>query len=252
MSYNKTIWTERDGIKLNRFIKAEETPTSVVLINNPEQITVPGTPFSTDNMNKIEEGIYEIHERLDAEYGALVELLYTPTELEMAKMRILPLQGQVITVATYQRLCDRMYCGNANNATADWWYRISNQNDKNSRDINGLFMVVLDIRGLFKRAAGKNSKYMIAGNTPYDGGSIGSFNADRIKQASGVLAFPAYDSNGKLAIETTGVFTYTLTDSSYGGIQAIAGTKYQRVLFNMGSGNETAGAWLGINLYMRY
>ena len=166
MAYEKTIWQAREGEGLNRFLKQNETSTHITLKNDPTNITNPGEPFSVYNMNKIEQGIYNAHERLDSDYGSIKMLLFQPTEYELAKMRLLPLEGQVVSIATYQRLCDRMYVGDNKNATADWWYKISNPNDKNSRDTDGAYMVVLDFRGLFPRAAGVNSKYKAANDTP--------------------------------------------------------------------------------------
>ena len=67
MAYTKTNWTARQGTSLNRFLKTEETENSVVLTNEPTQITEPGTPFSTENMNHIEDGIEDAHEAIAAE-----------------------------------------------------------------------------------------------------------------------------------------------------------------------------------------
>ena len=168
MAYEKTVWQAREGEGLNDYLKQNETPARVTLINDPVSITSPGVPFSTANMNKIEQGIYDAHERIESTYGTIASLAFMPTEYEMAKMRILPLEGQVISTATYQRLCNRMYVGDAKNATADWWYKISNPNNKETRDINGAYMVVLDARAMFFRGYGVNSKYKAANNTPYE------------------------------------------------------------------------------------
>jgi len=62
MAYEKTIWEPREGSNLDRFDKANETDRSVILRNRPSLITKPGTKFSTQNMNKIENGIYDAHE----------------------------------------------------------------------------------------------------------------------------------------------------------------------------------------------
>jgi hypothetical protein len=60
--YDKTEWKARKGSNLNRFKKSQETPGSVILENEPTAVTEPGTPFSVDNMNKIEQGVYDAHE----------------------------------------------------------------------------------------------------------------------------------------------------------------------------------------------
>jgi hypothetical protein len=65
MAYTKTQWVPRQGTGINKFIKTQETPTSVTLVNAPDEITVPGTPLSAENLNHMEQGIYEAHTRLD-------------------------------------------------------------------------------------------------------------------------------------------------------------------------------------------
>src|SRR5574344_554023 len=57
MAYTPHVWIPRIGSNLNRFTKANETATSVDLTNAPEIVTQAGTPFSTDIMNEMEEGI---------------------------------------------------------------------------------------------------------------------------------------------------------------------------------------------------
>jgi hypothetical protein len=67
MAYTKTIWVARDGNDLDKYTKYQETADSVVLINTPGTITVQGTPFSPENMNHIEQGIWEAHNLIAAE-----------------------------------------------------------------------------------------------------------------------------------------------------------------------------------------
>ncbi|MCL2127557.1 MAG: hypothetical protein FWH41_10350 [Treponema sp.] len=66
MAYEKTVWKARQGENLNRFDKENETSKSVVLRNNPSLLTEPGTPFSAANMNRIEQGIADAHEAIEA------------------------------------------------------------------------------------------------------------------------------------------------------------------------------------------
>jgi len=61
MAYTKTFWKARKGTNLNRFTKSEETDRTFLLTNTPDAITEPGTPFSAENMNHIEEGIEAAH-----------------------------------------------------------------------------------------------------------------------------------------------------------------------------------------------
>jgi hypothetical protein len=111
-------------------------------------------------------------------FGYEIPFDIEPTALELATWRCLPLRGQIIQISLYQRLCDRKYVGNAANATADWWYKCDPDGTRNP---NGAYMRVLDKRGLFSRAAGQNSKYTMANDTPYDGAAIGSYIKDTIQ-----------------------------------------------------------------------
>ena len=61
MSYVKTSWIARVGTALNRFLKANESSSSVELTADPTGVSTAGTPFTADNMNKIEDGIHDAH-----------------------------------------------------------------------------------------------------------------------------------------------------------------------------------------------
>jgi hypothetical protein len=62
MAYTKTNWVPRTGTNLNKYTKPNETANSVVLVNAPDGVTQAGTPYSAENMNHIEQGIYDAHE----------------------------------------------------------------------------------------------------------------------------------------------------------------------------------------------
>jgi hypothetical protein len=70
MTYTKTVWKARQGTGLNRFNKTQETDDAVNLTNAPLTVTNPGTPFSEENMNHIEQGIWDAHEGIVAESQA--------------------------------------------------------------------------------------------------------------------------------------------------------------------------------------
>lgn len=64
MAYTKTQWKARQGTGLNRY-KDATSGNVFVLTNTPTSVTEPGTPISAENMNHLEQGIYEAHEQLD-------------------------------------------------------------------------------------------------------------------------------------------------------------------------------------------
>jgi hypothetical protein len=74
MSYIKTDWKARQGKNLNKFTKTNETGSTVILENTPDAITVPGTPFSVENMNKIEQGIYDAHDKIAVIENAVITI----------------------------------------------------------------------------------------------------------------------------------------------------------------------------------
>jgi hypothetical protein len=67
MAYIKTLWKVRKGNGLNKFTESERSGNTVVLTNTPASVTDPGTPFSAENMNKIEQGIFDAHEGIATE-----------------------------------------------------------------------------------------------------------------------------------------------------------------------------------------
>ncbi|MDR0475912.1 MAG: hypothetical protein LBH43_19880 [Treponema sp.] len=80
MAYTKTKWAPRQGSGLNRFTKSQETAASVVLTPDPENVTAPGTPFTAENMNHIEEGIESAHEGIAAEAQARLDAINTEAQ----------------------------------------------------------------------------------------------------------------------------------------------------------------------------
>jgi hypothetical protein len=96
--------------------------------------------------------------------------------------RLLVLQYQIIEIALYQELCDLMWVGPEGNDTADWWYKCDQDGARNE---NGLYMRVMDARGLFIRGAGANAVKTGANDTPYNGNAIGAFIGDTIRNIVG-------------------------------------------------------------------
>jgi hypothetical protein len=66
MAYTKTEWKARQGTGLNRFTENERSGDAFLLTNTPYSVTEPGTSFSAENMNHIEQGISDAHEAITA------------------------------------------------------------------------------------------------------------------------------------------------------------------------------------------
>jgi len=102
MGYIKTLWANRQGTGLNRFRKSGETSTHVALTNEPDSIVVQGTPVSIENLNKIEQGIFEAHEIAS---GKVDKINVTPATAVAAKKIAYNGQGQ-ITDSSYLTKAD--------------------------------------------------------------------------------------------------------------------------------------------------
>lgn len=60
--------------------------------------------------------------------------------------------GAAVAVASYPALASAIYCGDANNATAEWGYRTnSDSSPSTNRSTTGTYIVLPDIRGEFVR-----------------------------------------------------------------------------------------------------
>jgi hypothetical protein len=119
--------------------------------------------------------------------------------VEQALRRILPLEGQVISVALYQDLCQCVYVGDASNETAPAFYRTEDSGGA-TRNTAGSYMVLPDARGIFLRGSGQQSRtisWLDSQNTQhtvdtlYDGKSIGEFISDRSRNITGRFAIEA-------------------------------------------------------------
>jgi hypothetical protein len=57
--YETNVWKNRTVQFPNRFTKSGETATSVTLVANPGTVTEAGTAISSNNMNRMERGIFD-------------------------------------------------------------------------------------------------------------------------------------------------------------------------------------------------
>jgi hypothetical protein len=157
--------------------------------------------------------------------GDLVFTMVNDTIL--ATRRILQLTGQVITIATYQVLCDAVYCGDDINATADCFYKTSDV-DGTIRSTTGAYMVFADARGLAIVGEGLNAKIFAANGSSYSGGSRtvrylqdqlqGHWHTNRFYGSGATGLRYTFDSvTGGAGDDLTGVHTTNaVTDGTHG------------------------------------
>ncbi|MFD1245906.1 phage tail protein [Paralysiella testudinis] len=94
----------------------------------------------------------------------------------------LKVNGAAILVSSYQELTDARWVGAAENATAPWWYRCDNpSNPDGSRNVNGRYFVLEDLRGEFVRGW-DDGRGVDAGR------ALGSAQGDAIRNITGRIA----------------------------------------------------------------
>lgn len=71
MVYDKTVWQAREVQYPNRFTKVNENASSVDLYAAPGTVTVPGTAFSADHMNNLENGVEAAEVEINQVRGVL-------------------------------------------------------------------------------------------------------------------------------------------------------------------------------------
>jgi hypothetical protein len=97
MAYIKNEWKARQGAGLNRFRKSGETEEFIYLDNEPDQITEPGTSFSSERMNCIEDGIYAAHNDISTKADKITPI--TAVTAPAAKKVAYNTQGQITNTA---------------------------------------------------------------------------------------------------------------------------------------------------------
>jgi len=187
--------------------------------------------------------------------GVGYALKFQPDPLWLAKNRLLVLNYQIIEIALYQELCDRMWVGAAANATALSWYKC---NADGTRNVNGAYMRVEDSRGVFWRGAGANAVLRTDMNDPlsppYDGKDIGDFGNDKIKAHRGVLITRSLTNNGNI------LWVYNagnlLEQEEVTASESVAYTTptqpLKGITISFGEGPETTPVWLPVWLVIRY
>lgn len=82
--------------------------------------------------------------------GEVVAWTGPTSYLTSGKIRLLPLTGQVVTIADYSQLCAAVYVGDGNNPTAPAYYKTSDAGGT-TRSTSGSYMVFPDLRGYVLR-----------------------------------------------------------------------------------------------------
>lgn len=123
------------------------------------ELYVAGAPvFSTPSMQKM----YAM-QRTFGMPGDLVFTMLNPTAL--ALRRIILLTGQPISASLYPDLCNNVYCGDANNATAPCFYYTSDAGGTTRSTTNKNYIVMPDARGVTIRNTDSSNSRDPSGST---------------------------------------------------------------------------------------
>jgi len=188
--------------------------------------------------------------------GMNLELGVTLDAWKLNEYRLMVPGYQLIKIADYPELCAQKYVGDAKNATADWWYKC----DQNgNRTTSGTHMRVEAGAGLFHRAAGSNPIKTAADNTPYDGGAVGKFTSDAIRNITGKVNKACIGSNGSLPTTMTGalyadgigVMLYAGTSSVYVNNASII-LDVSRIGADCPTASENRPGSISVNYYIVY
>lgn len=120
---------------------------SVVPSNNPDKV---GTSQHHDALRKT------------CGYPGLIQLVGLNVDPASLGIRLLLLNGAVISIANYQDLVTATYVGNTENATADGFYKTSDPAGT-IRSVSGTYFVLPDARGRFVRMVDDTSLIDIDG-----------------------------------------------------------------------------------------
>lgn len=93
----------------------------------------------------------QIVEALQLMLGTPGEIVAWPHATIPSGCRLLPLDGDAVSLTTYPRLAN-VYCGNTANPTAPAWYKCTDPaNPSTSRSTSGGYIKLADFRGFFVR-----------------------------------------------------------------------------------------------------
>ena len=152
-----------------------------------------------------------IPQRGESYISAVGDLVFTMASAAVvATRRVIALTGQVLTIASYPELCAAVYCGDANNPTADCFYKTSDAGGT-TRSTSGTYMVMADARGLAIVGIGANLKITAANGSNYTGGSaVARYLTDMMQGHKHPVSWPGFNN----AASTANAGSFSTGDAS--------------------------------------
>ena len=188
MAYVKNTWVDQEGQV--RYTETEDDGYKIFTANY-EEVTQLGTPVNADNMNHIEQGIYDCYAEIDTKINAMLQVLYPIGSLYISTSNTNPLENLFGTWEVVAE--DRVLQGSGNDHEAgttipaglpniSGWFRLASEYGYSDSD-NTLFQRSSDGR---------------RNNGADWGGTTVSFNASRVNSTYGnsnTVQPPAYVVN---------------------------------------------------------
>lgn len=113
MAYVKNTWVDQQGQV--RYTETEDDGYKIFTANY-EEVTEIGTPVNADNMNHIEQGIYDCYAEIDTKINAMLQALYPIGSLYISTSNTNPLEN---LFGTWELVAaDRVLQGSSNNHEA--------------------------------------------------------------------------------------------------------------------------------------
>lgn len=113
MAYIKNTWVDQQGQV--RYTETEDDGYKIFTANY-EEVTEIGTPVNADNMNHIEQGIYDCYAEIDTKINAMLQALYPIGSLYISTSNTNPLEN---LFGTWELIAaDRVLQGSSSNHAA--------------------------------------------------------------------------------------------------------------------------------------
>ena len=90
MTYTKNTWVDQEGQV--RYTETEDDGYKIFTANY-EEVTQLGTPVNADNMNHIEQGIYDCYAEIDTKINAMLQAIYPVGAIYVSTSNTNPLES---------------------------------------------------------------------------------------------------------------------------------------------------------------
>lgn len=149
-----------------------------------------------------------------------------------AARRLLQLKGQTVLIETYPDLCESVYCGDANNASAEAFFKCTDSSGS-TRSTTGTYLKLPDARGLFPRGVGTNASLAQANGDYFTGGTLVGSRLTDMMQSFGIPTGAAGSGSSYAAYGTAQSYTISPVTNGYGSLRIGKETRPACIAFEL-------------------